>query len=507
MYKESIKASMIEGNSNIENTLHKRSVKRYNAPNLWHNQFLDNVVNQVDESIFKSLFSGNMGAPNIPIRQLIGINILKEGFGISDEQMFDQVQFHLLVRKALGITQMDDPGPSIEVYYLFRRRIVEYELETGIDLYKLCFESITKSQVMKYKVEGKSIRMDSKLIGSNIAWYSRFQIVHETVLMCAKHLSIKQLHCLKKEDRSTHLTLMTEPAQQLVYTETTESIEKRLSDLGYLMYGLLNHFQGLLPYYDLMKRVFNEQFIVNKKIVRPRDKKDISAKSVQNPHDAEATFRRKEEQKVKGYITNLTETCDDIGLNLISNVQTKNVSAPDNGFLEKAITDSQENVLSGKINNVHADGAYHSLDNQIFATKEQIELYLTGMQGKPPRYTLIETEQGLQVIDTQTSEVQIAHKTKNERWGIKTENGYRYFTQKDIDAAVLRKELKDIPPKKKKIRNNVEATVFQYSFHTRNNKTRYRGLIKHKLFAFARCLWVNLVRITNYEIKICQGAL
>lgn len=146
---------------------------------------------------------------------------------------------------------------------------------------------------------------------------------------------------------------MTEPAQQLVYTETSKSIEMRLSDLGYLMYGLLNHFPGSLPHYDLLKRVFDEQFIVDKKIVIPRDKKDISAKSVQNPYDSDATFRRKEEQKVKGYCTNLTETCDDNGLNLITNVQTESVSAPDNGFFEKAITDSQENVLSGRIKNVY----------------------------------------------------------------------------------------------------------------------------------------------------------
>lgn len=507
MYKESKKASMIDCNSNIGNTLHKRSLKRYNAPNLWHNQFLENVVNQVDESIFKPLFEEEMGAPNIPIRQLIGINILKEGFGISDEQMFDQVQFHLLVRKALGINLMDDPGPSIEVYYLFRRRIVVYELETGIDLYKQCFESITKSQVMKFKVEGKSIRMDSKLIGSNIAWYSRFQIVHETILMSSKHLSVKQLHCLKKEDRLTHQTLLDEPAQQLVYTCTAVSIEKRLTDLGYLMWGLLNHFPNALPCYDLLKRVFNEQFIVDEQIVTPRNKKDISAKSVQNPHDTDATFRRKEEQKVKGFVSNLAETCNKTGLNLITNAQTKNVSAPDNGFLEKAITDSQENVLSDKIENVHTDGAYHSLENQIYAKNQQIQLYLTGMQGKPPRYALTQTEHGLQVIDTQTGEIQIARKTKTESWVIKTENGYRYFTQKDINAAVLRDELKDIPPEKMKTRNNVEATIFQFCFHTRNNKTRYRGLIKHKLFAFTRCLWINLVRITNYEMKICQGAL
>lgn len=507
MYKESKKASMIEGNSNIENTLHKRSLKRYNNQTLWHNRFLIDVVNQVDESIFEPLFNCKIGAPNIPIRQLIGINILKEGFGISDEQIFDQVQFNSLYRKALGIIQLDDPGPSIEVYYLFRRRIVEYELETGIDLYKLCFESITKSQVMKFKVEGKSIRMDSKLIGSNIAWYSRFQIVHETALMAAEHLSIKQLHCLRKEDRITHQTLLNEPAEQLVYTETAESIEKRLTDLGYLIYSLLTHFPNSLPNYDLLKRVFHEQFIVNKKIVVPRNKKEISAKSVQNPHDPDATFRRKEEQKVKGYSTNLTETCNDLGLNLLTNVQVKNVSASDNGFLEEAITDSQKNVLSDIIKNVHADGAYHSIDNQIFATKEHIELYLTGMQGKPPRYTIVMIKEGLQVIDTLTGEIQIAHKTKKGSWGIKTEKGHHYFKQEDIDAAILRKEIKDTPTEKKKKRNNVEATVFQYSFHTRNNKTRYRGLIKHKLFAFARCLWINLVRITNYEIKICQGTL
>ncbi|ULB33997.1 hypothetical protein [Proteiniphilum propionicum] len=31
-----------------------------------------------------------------------------------------------------------------------------------------------------FKISGKSVRMDSKLIGSNIAWYSRFEIIHNT---------------------------------------------------------------------------------------------------------------------------------------------------------------------------------------------------------------------------------------------------------------------------------------------------------------------------------------
>jgi len=47
---------MIDGDSNIGNTLHIRSLRRYNDQNLWHNQVLENVVNQVDEGIFKPPF-------------------------------------------------------------------------------------------------------------------------------------------------------------------------------------------------------------------------------------------------------------------------------------------------------------------------------------------------------------------------------------------------------------------------------------------------------------------
>ena len=32
-----------------------------------------------------------------------------------------------------------------------------------------------------FKVSGRSVRMDSKQIGSNIAWYSRYEIVHATL--------------------------------------------------------------------------------------------------------------------------------------------------------------------------------------------------------------------------------------------------------------------------------------------------------------------------------------
>jgi len=53
-------------------------------------------------------------------------------------------------------------------------------------------------------------------------------------------------------------------------------------------------------------------------------------------------------------------------------------------------------------------------------------------------------------------------------------------------------------------RNNVEATIFQFGYTLKNKKSKYRGLIKQKLWAYNRCLWINLVRIINFTKQTCQ---
>ena len=57
-------------------------------------------------------------------------------------------------------------------------------------------------------------------------------------------------------------------------------------------------------------------------------------------------------------------------------------------------------------------------------------------------------------------------------------NTYRYFDETAIERCEVRRLTESIPWEERKKRNNVEATIFQYSSHTRNNKTRYRGLVK-----------------------------
>ncbi|WP_169311297.1 transposase [Hallella multisaccharivorax] len=71
-----------------------------------------------------------------------------------------------------------------------------------------------------------------------------------------------------------------------------------------------------------------------------------------------------------------------------------------------------------------------------------------------------------------------------------------------MERCKVRRQTESIPWDERKKRSNVEATIFQYCFHTRNNKTRYRGLIKHALQALARCAWINMRRLFIYDAEM-----
>ena len=84
--------------------LGSRASKKYSDPNAWHNQFYSLVTTKIDEEIFKPLFpeGKKSGRPNASIRILVAMSVLKEGFGCSDEDLFEKCGFDLLTRKALG---------------------------------------------------------------------------------------------------------------------------------------------------------------------------------------------------------------------------------------------------------------------------------------------------------------------------------------------------------------------------------------------------------------------
>jgi len=530
MFRKSSTSYQLDIFSNTLSFLSGRSLKVYENDQSWHRQFYNQVTKRIDEEMFRVLFREDFGAPNSPVRVLVAMMILKEGQGLSDAQLFEQVRFNLLVRSALGLLNIDESPPAESTYYKLRQRIVDWEKSTGENLLDKVFSQITKSQAFDFQVCGKKVRMDTKLISSNISFYSRYELIHETLRHAYCKVVKKSLSRLSlNESEIAFLECISqETGNKVSYRSSKNEITSQLVQTGLIINKILvqmgDHPSKIM---QTLNRVFSEQYRKDESVVTVRDKEEISAGSVQSPHDTDCHFRKKKEQKVKGYSVNITETCDTTAsgeapvatestdtpanivpaLNLITSVIVDVATAADSDFLQPAIEATSE-VITGTIETVNADGAYHSVDNQDYCRKQEtpVDLVLGAIQGKESGYDLcLDDNDQLVVTDLTTNTIVEVRQVKTRKedapskWAIRNEKGQlRYFTKKEIDTCSLRKQTGARTQKELNVRNNVEATIFQLGYHYSNAKSRYRGLIKHKMWANARCLWINFVRIANF---------
>lgn len=510
MFRKSDPEKQMDIFGGVPSLLGGKPLTQYTNPHAWHNQFRIHVLSRIDEDLFKVLYSPTMGAPNASVSVLVGMMILKEAFGWSDAQLFEHCRFNLLIRSALGLFNLTDEVPTESTYYLFRKQVYTYAREQGEDLLEKAYERVTQGQVKDFEVSGKSIRMDSTLFGSNIAWYSRYQIIHQTLVRFCKTQEESSFSTFSENDRQQFKELLTEEPLKTVYHSTKEDIHARMHTIGRLAYLVVGRFSDTKSEtYEVLVRVFHEQYRVEgeqeKVVLRPQEK--LLSGSVQSPHDPDSAYRKKGSKQVKGYSINVTETNSEGQLNLITDVSVDKANVADTHFVEPSI-EATKKVTGQTVEKVYADGAYQSPDHDEYC--KEIDMVYTGMQGAAPRYDLEMTDQGLKVTDTQTGEcveAKRAKKTKRSKediWVIRKGKKRVYFGEQAIRACALRRTIKQRPKEETQKRNNVEATIFHVGYTLRKGKSKYRGLIKNQLWATCRCLWVNLVRIVNYVVEKSQ---
>jgi Transposase domain (DUF772)/Transposase DDE domain len=501
MYKRSSKHTETEIFAGISQHLEGRKLKKYNDKQSWHNIFHEHITSKIDEDKFEVLFSdAGQGRPNASIRILISMMIVKEGFGWSDKQLFERSEYDVLVMRALGLNNINDLIPSEATYYNLKKAIYEHQIETGSDLIGEVFRSLTKEQIDLFGVTGEYSRMDSTLLGSNIAKSSRLQLVINVLQAFYKDIKGKLdlISRLSQEDKELLELISDKKSGQIIYTLDNLKREELLLKTGNLLLRIQTNFkEDESKKYHLIVRVLSEQYTIESDKVILKPVKEVSSKSLQSAEEEDAEYRNKNGEKVQGYVANITETANEEGLNLITDPKVKGATASDPEFFQEGIERSE--ALVGKISNVNTDGAFHSPANQEFTEVNNINFILSAMQGKEGIYAFTENQQNeIEIINTQTGEVLKTEITKSGKYKITDGDKTRYFSQKEITAYNQRQQMKSIPQKEKNRRNNVEATIFQLVYYTRNKKTRYRGLIKHQMWAFCRCLWINMVRIKNW---------
>ena len=112
----------------------------------WTVSFYREFFARLDEDLYAVLYSEQPSRPNTPVNVLVGLEVLKAGFGWSDAELYDAFCFNLQVRYALGYRELSAGNFELRTLYNFRRALTQHMQATGENLIEKAFEQVTDEQ-------------------------------------------------------------------------------------------------------------------------------------------------------------------------------------------------------------------------------------------------------------------------------------------------------------------------------------------------------------------------
>jgi hypothetical protein len=493
----------------------------------WAGTFYHEFFCRIDESPFAVLYSDLPSRPNIAVNVLLGLEVLKAAFGWTDEELMDAFIYNMQVRYALGIRQFGALDFEIRTLYNFRRRVAEHMQKTGVNLIEEVFKQVTAEQMEAYQIETQKLRMDSTLVTSNIRNMSRLQLLVEVLQRVHRMLDEGD-----QDKYKDHFSPYLEGTSgQFVYRLKGEEADEYLQEIGLLMHKLLRELQeeyGDKEAYHILARVFSEHFEISESQLRPKENEELSASSLQSPDDWEATYRRKNGEGHRGYVANVTETCDpENELQMITNVQVEPNTTDDAAMLEETIPDLVENT---EVEEIYVDGGYGSPQVDEDLQRHKIDLFQTAIRGRKPSseklylsdFLLEQNEEGDPIKITcphnQTTKVEEGRKDGRylayfeellcaecplqdqcpaEKLQRKAQRVLR-FSGKQWRVAKRRRNSDKLRESGENLRSAVEATIWSVVHPFPDGKVPVRGQARTSMMIFASAIMSNVRRIHRF---------
>ena len=123
----------------------------------WYATFRNHVTNQIADHDFEELMEEGVRTI-LPVKLLAAMEIMRGGFGWSDDQLMDECRTDLRVRHALSITDAAQI-PPVTAVLKFRSLLDEFNKNTGIDLMAELIEKITDKEGPVKKLRGGRIML------------------------------------------------------------------------------------------------------------------------------------------------------------------------------------------------------------------------------------------------------------------------------------------------------------------------------------------------------------
>ena len=355
------------------------SRERKALENSWAKTFGDEIFPAIDETPFQVLYSGHASRPNTPVNVCVGALIIKELFGLSDDEVVENVLLDPRFQYALHTTSCVEQPISGKTLSRFRRRCYNYETTYGIDLYHNCITALSGKIAKMMGISSRIRRMDSMMIAANIKKLSRTELLYTCVAKLAIHL-----HKHGKDDileDLEHYYAADDFNKMFYYSDsshTDEQVKEILGDADKLLDRCGNAYDDVTEY-QLLVRCLSEQTVVENGVRRLWTKEDGGSLSgvMQSPSDPDATFRTKAGKGHYGYVANVDESVGENG-SVITDYQYECNNYSDVQFLKDSL---ERTAVQDEEATLITDGAYSSRDNRRLAEEKNINLVTTGING------------------------------------------------------------------------------------------------------------------------------
>ncbi|WP_433462766.1 IS1182 family transposase [Spirillospora sp. CA-128828] len=269
------------------------------------------------------------GRAGISPAQLATVSVLQFLHNLSDRQAAEAVCCRIDFKYALGL-ELDDPGFHHSVLGDFRERLArEGRADALLDL---ALERLKAAGLVRER--GRQ-RTDSTRILSAARVLTRLELVLETVRAAVEEVARTAPEVLDGlvtaewgERYGRQVRMCSQPSRPV----------SRLTQAGLDAHALLTAVGAQTPWCQagrqvrVLRQVLLQQFYTDAgDRLRPRDEKaglPPAGRRIQSPYDTDARYVSRNDTKWTGYLAHVTETCDDEGTNVITDVATL-VSAGD----------------------------------------------------------------------------------------------------------------------------------------------------------------------------------
>jgi hypothetical protein len=312
--------------------------------------------------------------------------------------------------------------------------------------------------------------------------------------------------------------------------------EEHLQQIGEVICRLLDELKADYaqePAYQVLQRFFDDNFRLETARVQAKTNEELESGCLQSVDDLEATYRKKGQKKYKGYVANLTETCDPQNdLQLITKVQVAPNNVDDTILLVEALPDLKERT---KLERIHTDGAFAGPTVDPVLQENQVEQIQSGIRGREPNpkklnladFEIRQNESGVPVQITcpqgQTVAVERSSQKKGyhcdfdpqicptcpfhiegrcpARPGKKRPSHRLTFLPSQIAVAQRRRRSRANKQEAKNHRAAIEGTVHQVKHPFPAGKLPVRGLFRVTCMMVGSAAMANVRRIHHYLVE------